>query len=223
MTPIEAQAILAAKLARISGKTEYVQKKGWNQAQGYKYAMEADFIDLVKPLLAEERVAFLPVFIVADIFEGQTKSGTATCRATVLCKITFVCGDTGATLTVQSIGQGIDSGDKSFYKSMTGAIKYALSKTFLIPTGDDPEVDENVPEPAPAATPAPKAPAPIDKQKWIAACVKSTREPGHDARMVKACEHFPEIIPMASWTDIFDTLRTDEERRSFYKKLMEPA
>jgi hypothetical protein len=42
------------------------------------------------------------------------------------------------------IGEGQDAGDKGPYKAMTGAQKYALMKTFMIPTGDDPEADEDV-------------------------------------------------------------------------------
>jgi hypothetical protein len=44
-------------------------------------------------------------------------------------------------------GCGSDKGDKGAYKAITGALKYALTSTFLIETGDDPEKEDRQPEP----------------------------------------------------------------------------
>ena len=38
-------------------------------------------------------------------------------------------------------GEGLDRGDKAGYKAYTGAVKYFLANTFLVPTGDDPETE----------------------------------------------------------------------------------
>jgi hypothetical protein len=61
------------------------------------------------------------------------------------------------------VGEGQDAGDKAVYKAMTGALKYCLLKTFLIPTGDDPERDETPAKP-PAPKSAPPTPKPAAKQ-----------------------------------------------------------
>jgi len=46
------------------------------------------------------------------------------------------------------------------YAAVTGAIKYALTSTFLIPTGDDPEQDRGAsPKDAPAALIRPQSPS----------------------------------------------------------------
>jgi hypothetical protein len=73
-------------------------------------------------------------------------------------KMTFTWYDTetGESLVVEWAGSGSDKGDKGLYKAMTGAEKYVLLKTFLVPTGDDPEAEE--PKPRPAAK-KPEAPA----------------------------------------------------------------
>lgn len=42
-------------------------------------------------------------------------------------------------ITVESIGSGIDSQDKSTGKALTYSYKYALLRTFMIPTGEDPD------------------------------------------------------------------------------------
>ncbi len=45
--------------------------------------------------------------------------------------------ESGDTLTVQSIGEGMDAGDKATNKAMTAAYKYMVRHTLAISTGDD--------------------------------------------------------------------------------------
>jgi hypothetical protein len=74
------------------------------------------------------------------ISEGLTPSGK---QALLTLRFTWTLtdGDSGETISFQSVGTGADSGDKAAYKAATGALKYALLTGFLIPTGDDPEAD----------------------------------------------------------------------------------
>jgi hypothetical protein len=74
------------------------------------------------------------------ISEGLTPSGK---QALLTLRFTWTLtdGESGETISFQSIGTGADSGDKAAYKAATGALKYALLTGFLIPTGDDPEAD----------------------------------------------------------------------------------
>ena len=59
-------------------------------------------------------------------------------------KFQFIDGTTGERTDMQEIvSYGDDPGDKGIYKALTGAVKYALMKTFLIATGDDPEADKS--------------------------------------------------------------------------------
>lgn len=130
---------LAAKLSQVMGKVGYVQKGGTNSAQGYKYVMASDVADKVRTALGELNVIMVPAQVDV-VSEGVTPKGT---QAVVTARYTwrFIDGDTGETLDIQTLGSGADSGDKHVYKSSTGALKYALLTTFLIPTGDDPEND----------------------------------------------------------------------------------
>lgn len=134
---------LAAKLAKVMEQVKYIQKRGKNTHFGYTYATEADVADKVREVLAQQNVAVLPNVLpeTIQIRETQTAKGRTDYILTAVYEVTFVDGDTGETLTVRTIGQGQDSGDKAGYKATTGAMKYALMKTFLIPTGDDPEDD----------------------------------------------------------------------------------
>ena len=161
---------LAAKLARIMGEINNVEKNGVNIFHNYRYAMEQDMLVAVRKRLADANIIVLTGITSVDV-RDTAKDGFLTTIRTVH---TFVDGDTGETLEASSAGQGTDKGDKGIYKAITGATKYFISKNFLIPTGDDPEGFDEKREsagrapkqavkaaPAQSTAPAPKsAPAP---------------------------------------------------------------
>ena len=83
----------------------------------------------------------------------------------------------GESLDLEAPGCGVDFGDKGAYKAMTGALKYALRHTLLIPTGDDAEIaPPTEPDEAPRAA-SPKA-KPAGKAKETAA-ETATRQATH--------------------------------------------
>lgn len=130
---------LASKIAKVMDAVGYVQKGGTNAAQGYKFVQASAVADKVRAELSRLNVAMTPTNIDV-ISEGLTPSGK---QALLTLRFTWTLtdGETGETISFQSIGTGADSGDKAAYKAATGALKYALLTGFLIPTGDDPEAD----------------------------------------------------------------------------------
>lgn len=153
---------LASKLAKIYEAVGYVQKTGTNAAQGYKYVQAAEVAATVREQLSKLNVIMTPT-AVDVVSEGTTPSGKQT-LLTLRFTWTLTDGDSGETISWQSIGTGSDATDKAAYKAATGALKYALLTGFLIPTGDDPENDSNDRVVAEAAKkifaePAKKAPA----------------------------------------------------------------
>ena len=130
---------LAAKIAKVMEAVGYVAKTGTNSAQGYKFVQASAVADKVREQLSKLSVSMTPTNIDV-ISEGVTPSGK---QALLTLRFTWTLtdGETGETLSFQSIGTGADSGDKAAYKAATGALKYALLTGFLIPTGDDPEAD----------------------------------------------------------------------------------
>lgn len=151
---------LAAKLAQIMGKIEdRIPKHGWNDFHKYEYVTEADIADHMRGILAEHNVAFL-----ASVEEASDLGNNIT-RLRI--KFSFIDGDSDERLDFYGFGDGQDKGDKGIYKAFTGAAKYALMKTFLIATGDDPEDDSKAsgrgkPDKPPKAPEQPKS-APATK------------------------------------------------------------
>jgi hypothetical protein len=138
------QRKLVQKLAEVMKEVKYIQKRGYNSFHKYKYATEADVAEKVREALAERNIVMIPSLTNHSIREHTTSKGNREYITTVVMEFRFIDGETGETITFSMIGEGQDAGDKGPYKAMTGAQKYALMKTFMIPTGDDPEADEDV-------------------------------------------------------------------------------
>jgi hypothetical protein len=139
--PNDTKKSLATKLSEIIAEVSHVEKKGVNDFHKYKYAQEADVLAAVRKHLAERHILILPSLVSQDWHGITTSKGQQEQIARVVMEYTLIDGDSGERLTFKMPGEGQDRGDKGSYKAVTGATKYALTKLFLIPTGDDPEAD----------------------------------------------------------------------------------
>ncbi|MDB5050242.1 MAG: hypothetical protein JWO30_3313 [Fibrobacteres bacterium] len=136
---------LVAKLAQVMAETRWVEKKGRNNFFNYDYAKESDILDAVRTKLAEHGIFVFTSIESMEFKETgkRTRDGSPVNLVFVRTKHTFWDGASGETAEVFGSGCGEDSGDKAIYKAITGAMKYFISKNFLISTGDDPERDED--------------------------------------------------------------------------------
>lgn len=127
------KAKLFQKVAKVMAKVERVPKKGYNSFHKYEYVMESDLVDHVRKFMVEEGLVLFP-----SLKEYEIKGDIAVCQF----EFTLCDTETGESITTIQPAEGQDKGDKKFYKAQTGALKYFLMKTFLIPSGDDPEQDD---------------------------------------------------------------------------------
>ncbi len=157
-TPIESGAALRRKLLAIMAECSYIRKDKRNAAMGYSYASEAAIKEKVHAELVRHGVLFQCDVVTFEerIIERVNKDGRAVVEALAKCQFHYIFEDveTGEKREGTFFGTGVDTADKHLYKAITGAIKYILTTTFLIPTGDDPEAS---PKPAKTSTAAPKA------------------------------------------------------------------
>lgn len=140
---------LVAKLCEVVAATERVPKNGWNDFHKYAFARESDIVEAIRGELAARHVFIFPTVASHERKEHTTEKGRKTFLTDIIVNWMFVDGDSAETFTVSIPGCGEDSGDKGFYKAFTGSEKYMLTKSFLIPTGDDPENDDGKPGPQP--------------------------------------------------------------------------
>jgi hypothetical protein len=133
-------AVIASALHAVMGKVGYVQKKGTNKFQDYKYAGEAHVLEALRPEMVDAGLMLIP--------SGKHRSAIdeygithVEVEYTLLHKDGSVWPD-----KIIAYGDGGDKnskgvGDKGLYKALTGANKYLLFKLFQLETGDDPEKD----------------------------------------------------------------------------------
>lgn len=129
-----------------------IEKDRRNQTQGYNFRGIDDVYNVLHDVMANNGVFCLPS-VIADRHEERTNAkGTTLIYRVITMKYTFVAYD-GSSVEAIAIGEGMDSGDKAANKAMSAAQKYALLQTFLIPTEDDKDSENDSHSIAPADDP----------------------------------------------------------------------
>lgn len=142
---------ITAALHEVMQKCSYVQKRGHNKFHNYRYAGEADLLEVLRPAMVDAGLLLIPSVTASD---GPDEYGNTTVR--IEYTLAHRDGEVWPEKIV-ALGCGNDKnskggiGDKGTYKAITGANKYLLFKLFQIETGDDPETEERETDP-----PAPK-------------------------------------------------------------------
>ena len=133
------KAALYAKLARVMGQVGEIEKRGRNSNFNYDFIRDVDVNNAIRPLLAEAGVAVLVGMDHVQQEEIRSGSGSAGYHTVAKMSITFADGETGATVTIPWYGEANDYQDKAINKCATAGLKYALLKTFLIGSDEDPD------------------------------------------------------------------------------------
>lgn len=116
-----------------------LKREGVNNFDKYKYFSEAQYKMLFTELFAQTGLELKFNEIEYGLFEtGSEKQGNGR-----MPKIEYTLMDTatGFGETTVITAEGMDKGDKAGFKAYTGSLKYYLANTFLVATGDDPEVE----------------------------------------------------------------------------------
>lgn len=137
-------AINAVQLAM---SKEGIAKGRKNQAQGYAFRGIDDVYASLSPYLAEHKLCILPRVIDRAVLEKETKTGSALFYTTLRVEFDFVSALDGSKHTVCTVGEAMDTGDKSSNKAMSAAYKYAAFMAFCIPTEGDNDADSSTHEP----------------------------------------------------------------------------
>lgn len=131
------------KIANIQQSIHTVIKGGYNDHFKYNFARERDIVAEVKPLLGREGLVIThSVLSEEEIEHGTTSSGAKKylTKLKIKFRITNI-KDPQDFIEADAMGSGQDGEDKGIPKAYTMALKYFLSKEFLVETGDDAEQD----------------------------------------------------------------------------------
>lgn len=133
---------------------EGISKDRKNAQQGYQFRGIDDVYNALNPLLAEQGLIILPTVKSRKQEERATKSGGALYYTVVDMDFAIVSAKDGSTATISTVGEAMDSADKSTNKAMAAAYKYAAMMLFCIPTVGDNDADATTHEPQKKAPPA---------------------------------------------------------------------
>jgi hypothetical protein len=134
---------LTSKLLAVSKAIKYLEKDKTNSQQGYKYLSEAKIKEVFKKAFEDNGILFnFSTESVREYEISSTRNGAKQFVTIANGKYSFIDVDSDHELNGTWFGSGADTGDKGLYKAITGGIKYVLNTNFLIPTGDDPENDD---------------------------------------------------------------------------------
>lgn len=117
-----------------------ITKDQRNGQQGWKFRGVDDVMNTLHPILVKHKVFACPKVLDIQRTSTTTSKGSCLNYATATVEYNFY-DESGESMSVTVVGEGMDSGDKATSKALSIAYKYAMFQTFCIPTEDDPDKD----------------------------------------------------------------------------------
>lgn len=159
--------LIYKQMAKVMADIGVIGKDRKNTQQNYMFRGIDDVYNAAQCVMAKHEVICVPEVLEWTKEERETKSGTAMMYVIARIKYTFFAAD-GSNVTMVTLGEAMDSGDKACNKAMSTAQKYAFFQGFLIPT-DEPKDTENE---SPEVKAKPQTP-PAKREHW---CPKHNTE-----------------------------------------------
>lgn len=123
------QAIL-----RVKAEMPPVAKSEYNKGQKYPYRGIDGVVKVTSPLHKTYGIYCTSEVLEIQRESRQSKGGGSLNYTFLKMRYTFRAAD-GSTVATEVVGEGMDPGDKSAPKAMSGALKVALLQMYCIPTG----------------------------------------------------------------------------------------
>jgi len=129
------------KIPLIMSEIGAIGKDRKNPQQGYSFRGIDDIYNAVNAALSRHGVFCAPQVEDMKREERASKQGGVLFYTILTIKYTFFAAD-GSSVEVRTIGEAMDSGDKSANKAMSAAQKYAFLQLFCIPTEEPKDTEE---------------------------------------------------------------------------------
>lgn len=145
---------LHERILKAAQEAGYVQKSSRNTGQGYNFAGDEAITEKFRDAFIKNGLIAYPDQVEFAKIDILPREGKDTPNVLVHVKGNYVITDGEESIFVQSLGSGIDVGDKAVYKALTGFRKYAFRNAVMMATGDDPEAARDDEKPTVAKTKA---------------------------------------------------------------------
>jgi len=138
---------LYQKLNCIMGEIKSISKDGnisiktkAGKTFSYSVVTHDNVASLIQPLLVKYGVCILPSVTSMSLTESSNSYGNKEYVSNMEVSINVVnSDDPKESFLINTVGLGIDQGDKGSGKAMSYAVKMAMLKLFMIPSGDNEE------------------------------------------------------------------------------------
>ena len=187
MKVYEKIAAITAEMSKVG-----IAKDSKNTQQNYKFRGIDAVYGALSPLLAKHGLCILPRVTDRTVTEQQSKSGGVLFYTVLRVEFDFVAAEDGSKHTVCTVGEAMDSGDKSSNKAMSAAYKYACFQAFCIPTEGDNDADATTHEVVSALPNTKQVNAHVervfaaieaDNQQMLSELLDEAREASHEFRI----------------------------------------
>lgn len=128
-----------------------ISKARKNQQQGYQFRGIDDVYNELNGHMVKAKLLVLPRVVSSTQTDRQSKGGGSLIYTRLAVEFDFVAVEDGSKHTIATVGEAMDSADKSSNKAMAAAYKYAAMMAFCIPTEGDNDADATTHEVQPVA------------------------------------------------------------------------
>lgn len=185
--------LIYSLMPKVMAEVPSISKDRKNAQQGYQFRGIDDVYNALNGILAKHGLFMSAEVLDVKREERPSKSGGTMAFVQTHVRYRFNAPD-GSYVTTDSLGEGMDSGDKATAKAMSVAQKYALFQAFLIPTADPKDIENESPEPAYRTGPGGEAIEKItdDQRIVIKKLVDDKQQGDEDVESVisKVCDYY---------------------------------
>jgi hypothetical protein len=136
---------LAGKMIAVMNDVGHLGKDARNDFHRYEYTSDNQVYNAVRKAMITHGIAIFTKMPDVAQEVGTTAKGKPNVHTLARFEFELVCADSGESVVCPWFGEADDQNDKGVNKCATAALKYFLLKTFIIPTGDDPDADSEKP------------------------------------------------------------------------------
>lgn len=135
-------------MPRVMAMVPFIAKTGHNAKQNYAFRGIDEIYKAVQPVFAKLGLFVVPTVMNHVREERTSQSGSVLIYTILTVKHTFYAPD-GSSVETVTMGEAMDSGDKSCNKAMSAAMKYAIIEAFCIPCEEPIDTENESHEVAP--------------------------------------------------------------------------
>jgi hypothetical protein len=137
--------MIYSRIPAIMAEVEAIEKGRRNAAQGYSFRGIDDMYNALHPLFAKHQVFITKAVLSETRTERTNKNGAVMFCVVLKVRFTYFAPD-GSSIIDETVGEGMDSGDKATNKALSAAFKYSVMQLLMIPTEEEKDSEVHTPE-----------------------------------------------------------------------------